>query len=149
MTIKPILPPAVFYASGIVSLVLHIVLPGVTLIHYPFTLLGIVFILFGGVLNIWADQIFKKEGTTVKPFETPSALIVNGPFRIFRHPMYIGMLSILVGISVICGSVSSVAGCIIFWVIMRVQFIPVEEKSMEEAFGSKYEEYKKRSFNWI
>jgi protein-S-isoprenylcysteine O-methyltransferase Ste14 len=84
---RPILPPTYFNLAVLVSIALHFAMPIATVIPYPLSLLGIDLIVFGGVLNIWADQSFKKRRTTVKPFEKPSALIVDGPFRVFRHPM--------------------------------------------------------------
>jgi protein-S-isoprenylcysteine O-methyltransferase Ste14 len=146
---RAILPPTFFNSAAIVSIVLHFALPVWRFTQYPLNLLGIIPIVFGGVLNIWADQIFKKANTTVKPFEKPSALIVSGPFRGFRHPMYLGMLAILIGISIICGSVMSLVGPASFWIIIRIRFIPPEEQSMLETFGEEYKEYQKRVLSWM
>ncbi len=146
---KAILPPTFFMTAATVSIAFHFAMPVVTFVDYPFNLLGIVPIVFGSVLNLWADQIFKKASTTVKPFEKPSVLIVDGPFRWCRHPMYLGMLAILLGISIICGSLASFIGSIAFWIIVRIRFVPVEEQSMMETFGDEYREYKQRVHIWM
>jgi len=146
---RPILPPTYFNLAVLVSIALHFAMPITTFIPYPLSLLGIVLIVFGGVLNIWADQSFKKAETTVKPFEKPSALIVDGPFRLLRHPMYFGMLVILFGISVICGSLTSFLGAIGFWIVIRIRFIPMEERAMIDSFGREYEEYRQKVFCWM
>ena len=146
---QKVLPPTFFMGAAVVSVAVHFSLPGIAFVHYPVNLLGVIPIVVGGVLNIWADQIFKNAKTTVKPFEKPSALIVKGPFRMFRHPMYFGMLFILLGISIICGSVMSLIGSIGFWIIIRIRFIPVEEQSMLDAFGSEYRDFTKRVLPWM
>jgi len=146
---KAILPPTFFMTAAIVSIAFHFVMPVVIFIYYPFNLLGIVPIVFGSVLNLWADHIFKKASTTVKPFEKPSVLIVDGPFRWCRHPMYLGMLTILLGISILCGSITSFIGSIAFWVIIRIRFVPLEEQSMMEAFGNEYRKYERRVHSWM
>jgi protein-S-isoprenylcysteine O-methyltransferase Ste14 len=46
-------------------------------------------------LNLVADRQFKLSATTVKPFEASSALLTDGAFRYSRHPMYLGMVGIL------------------------------------------------------
>jgi protein-S-isoprenylcysteine O-methyltransferase Ste14 len=144
-----ILPPTYFYAAIIVTLVLHFAVPLVRFIGFPINLLGIVPIVFGGLLNILADNLFKKRSTTVKPFEKPSAFLAEGPFSWCRHPMYLGMTAVLVGVSIICGSIISFAGPLLFWLIMRLLFIPAEEKSMIDAFGDDYVRYKNKVHSWI
>jgi protein-S-isoprenylcysteine O-methyltransferase Ste14 len=63
--------------------------------------------------------------------------------------MYLGMVAFLVGISLICGSLTSFIGPLIFWLIIRLRFIQAEERSMSEAFGEQYDAYKSRVRSWI
>ncbi|MDD5173200.1 MAG: methyltransferase, partial [Patescibacteria group bacterium] len=70
-------------------------------------------------MNIWTDNIFKKGKTTVKPHEKPSTLIVSGPFRLSRHPMYLGMAAILFGVSILLGSLTLFIFPIIFGILMQ------------------------------
>jgi len=149
MTEKSILPPTYFFAALVVSLALHFLVRSVIFISFPFNLIGIVLIAFGAVLNIWADQVFKKRGTTVKPYEKPSVFVAEGPFSWCRHPMYLGMLAILVGVSIICGSVISFLGPLCFWSIVHLRFEPIEERSMLDAFGDQYMQYKNKVHSWI
>ena len=105
--------------------------------------------MIGTVLNIWTDQLFKKVNTTVKPFEKPSTLILKGPFKISRNPMYLGMALLLVGAGFILGSITSFIGTILFIIAMEVRFIPTEEKFMFEQFGEEFEAYKKKVRRWL
>jgi protein-S-isoprenylcysteine O-methyltransferase Ste14 len=149
MSQKPILPPRYFMIALIASLVLHFVVPVVSIVSFPFNLVGLLPIVFGGVINIWADQLFKKRNTTVKPFERPSVILLEGPFAWSRHPMYLGMVAILLGTSLLCGSLTGFLGPIGFWLIIRLRFIHAEEQSMIETFGDDYNRYKRRVRSWI
>jgi protein-S-isoprenylcysteine O-methyltransferase Ste14 len=146
---KKILPPSYFTFCLIFTVLLHYTIPIKQIIIYPFNLLGFLFFLFGGVLNIWADQLFKKNKTTVKPDESPSVFIQTGPFRISRNPMYLGMTILLIGIVFILGSIISIAGFVLFIIVMEIVFIPEEEKVLREQFGVDYETYKMRVRRWI
>jgi protein-S-isoprenylcysteine O-methyltransferase Ste14 len=146
---QPILPPTYFNIALLLSLGLHFIVPVSTIIRFPLSLTGLLLIVFGGVLNLWADRLFKRVNTTVKPFQRPSALVTEGPFAWCRHPMYLGMVAILLGVSVICGSVASFVGPISFWIVSRWRFIPAEEQSMIDTFGDAYRLYRAEVRNWM
>jgi protein-S-isoprenylcysteine O-methyltransferase Ste14 len=146
---RPILPPTYFNIALLVSLGLHFAFPIATIIWLPWSLIGLLPIMFGGVLNLWTDRLFKKVKTTVKPFQPPSVFITEGPFAWCRHPMYFGMVAILLGVSAICGSVASFAGPIAFWLVVRLHFVPAEEESMISIFGDEYRRYRARVRSWI
>ena len=83
-----------------------------------------------------ADRALIKHHTTVKPFEESTALITTGVFRISRHPMYFGMVLILVGIALLMGSLAPYVVIPIFAIVMDRVFIKIEERMFEEIFGS-------------
>lgn len=115
----------------------------------PFNWLGFLFFFLGGTLNIWTDQLFKKVNTTVKPFEKPSNLILKGPFKISRNPMYLGMALLLIGIGFVLGSITSFVGFVLFVAAMEIRFIRQEEKILHEVFGAEFDAYKKKVRRWI
>jgi len=146
---KKIMPPTYFIVLLFSSIGLHFLFPVMRLISLPYNYLGILIIIFGIILNLWTDSLFKKRQTTVKPHEMPNFFISSGPFRISRHPMYLGMTLILLGVAVFLGSLISFVFPIIFVMIMEKLFIPMEEKNLEKEFGDKYIAYKKRVRKWI
>ena len=144
-----ILPPTHFYTYLIISVLLHYTLPFKQIINYPFNLIAFLFFATGTGLNIWADQLLKKQKTTVKPNEKPTSLIETGAFKISRNPMYLGMAMILLGAGFILGSITSFVGIIFFIAVIEIVFIPQEEKNLHEQFGEKYEAYEKKVRRWI
>ena len=105
--------------------------------------------MLGVILNLVADAAFKKHGTTIKPFEESTALITGGVFRISRHPMYLGMLLILLGIATLMGSLTPFVVVVAFGISMELVFVRFEESMLEKKFGRIWLEYKRQVRRWI
>ena len=143
------LPPIYFWSFIVLAVALHFLLPIALIISSPYRYLGGLPIVFGLALNLWTDSLFKKANTTVKPYQKSTAFLIDGPFRISRHPMYLGMTSVLIGVALLCGSLSPFVTPLLFVIVMEGMFIPFEENDLEEAFGEQYSEYKNRVRRWI
>lgn len=128
---------------------LHFIIPVSKVAPYPWNLLGILLLAIGISLNLIADTAFKREQTTVKPFEKSTALIVTGVFQISRHPMYLGMALILLGIAILMGTLTPLIVVAIFSILMELVFVRTEEKMLEEQFGATWFAYKKKVRKWI
>jgi len=142
-------PPTYFLIYLVLTIGLHFILPLIQLIHTPYRYSGILLIGIGLWLNLWADGLFKKKNTTVKPSKKSSVLILEGPFRFSRHPMYLGMVIALLGVAIILGSLIAFLIPIAFFITMQIAFIPYEEKAMEETFGEQYLDYKNHVRCWL
>jgi protein-S-isoprenylcysteine O-methyltransferase Ste14 len=115
----------------------------------PYRILGIIPLFIGLGLNLWADTLYKKHKTTVKPDGIPSAFIGEGPFRFSRHPMYLGFVLILIGVAIELGSLSSFLAPVCMVITLEKKFIPQEEKHMETLFGPRYLDYTRRVRRWV
>lgn len=147
--ISKILPPTYFFVLLLLSIGFHFIFPVMKIIQSPYTYFGIILIVFGTVINIWADSLFKKNKTTVKPHEKPTSFEATGPFRISRHPMYLGMAAILLGLAIFLGSLITFIFPVFFIILMEIMFIPFEEKNLEKAFRKDYLNYKEKVRRWI
>lgn len=146
---KPsLMPTAYFLIMLIFSIILHFLFPIQKIIPFPFNLSGIIPLIFGIYLNIWTDALFKKRETAVKPHEKPECLICEGPFRISRHPMYLGMVASLIGVDIILASLTPFITPVIFIIYMESIFIPLEEDILEREFGEEYREYRRNVRRW-
>jgi protein-S-isoprenylcysteine O-methyltransferase Ste14 len=145
---KP-LPPVYLLGALTLVVLLHFLWPGGRLIAGPWRLLGIALLLIGIVLNLAADQGFKKRKTTVKPFERPTSLITGGVFGFSRNPMYLGMVSIILGVSVLLGSATPFAVVPVFAFLLDRCFIVKEEQSLQDIFGDQFRQYRNRTRRWV
>ncbi len=144
-----ILPPSVFLIYILIMIGIHFILPVRQIIIGPYRLIGVVFLIFGLWLNLWADGLFKKRNTTVKPLEKSSAFIVDGPFTFTRNPMYVGMASALLGEAILLGSVLVFAFPVLFMINVHYMYIIHEEPALSETFGESYEQYCRRVRRWL
>lgn len=131
------------------SIALHFILPTTKVIPFPYHFLGSFFILFGVLLNYWADTQFKKKQTTIQPHEMPNVLVTSGVFRISRNPIYLGMTSVLLGIAIFIGTLIAFIFPLIFIMFIEIFIIPIEEKNLKLRFGKKYVEYKHKVRRWV
>jgi protein-S-isoprenylcysteine O-methyltransferase Ste14 len=149
MKTKRILPPTYLLLSIATMALLYLLIPVAKIAPYPWNLLGIFPFLAGISLNLLADTAFKREQTTVKPFEKSTSLVVTGAFRISRHPMYLGMTLILLGIAILMGTLTPLIVVAVFSILMEVVFVRTEERMLEEQFGATWLDYKKKVRKWV
>jgi len=146
---KPVYPPTYFMASVLLMIGLHFLAPVKQLIGSPYRYLGLVPLAAGLTLNVWGSRLFDRSGTTIKPFETSSSLVVRGPYRISRNPMYLGMVFSLLGVGTLAGSLTPLAVVPVFGYLIDRRFIRPEEAMLEQAFGSRYATYRERVRRWM
>lgn len=142
-------PPTYFFGLLVLLVTLHFLFPLNKILFEHFTYFGLVFVFLGIVLNLWADSLFTKTKTMVKPNQLPAVLLQKGPFAFSRHPMYLGMALILFGSAIFFGTISTFLPVLIFVLLMEKKFIPLEEKNLEKVFGKNFFEYKKKVRKWI
>lgn len=106
-------------------------------------LIGGILILLGLVFGLWSvgAQLFKADGTPV-PLIPTQKLLVAAPFSYCRNPMTFGTLSAYLGVTILAGSLLSVALVVIFAVLLILYIKKIEEKELAMRFGRAYLEYK-------
>ena len=112
-------------------------------------LAGLLPLAVGVGLAFSALGIFKSSRTTTVPFGTPSQLIVYGPYRFTRNPMYLGLALAYTGVAITNRQVwPLVLLPLVLRYVHRV-VIPVEERRLQETFGAAYDNYRARVRRWI
>ena len=124
-------------------------MPVVEIIPYPWQLIGCIPLLIGIIFNLVADKALKTFNTTVKPFKESTALVTSGIYGISRHPMYLGMVLMLLGLAILAGSLSPFLAIPVFVILMEIVFVKVEEAMLEKKFGIAWLEYKAKVRRWI
>jgi len=138
-----------FFLMFALSILANFLFPNPTIFSVPISYLGVMPIIFGLWLCYQTRSLLLEQRTTLSPYETPSALVKSGPFRISRNPVYLGMTTILIGIAIILGSGVTLIFPLLFIIIIEIWFIPVEEQKLERVFGEQYREYKRTVRKWI
>jgi protein-S-isoprenylcysteine O-methyltransferase Ste14 len=74
---------------------------------------------------------------------------VDGAYGISRHPMYLGFVLILIGVSLLVGSISPYIIVLLFAVLVEVVFIRGEEEMLEARFQEAWVQYRSKVRKWI
>lgn len=157
MPVMFVLARAVTYAALFVGLVL-IFLPARILysagISQPpaigvWQVAGIVLGACGALLALTCVLTFAFVGRgTPAPFDPPRELVVRGPYRRVRNPMYIGAGLALAGAALFYQSVALVLYAGVFFMITHLFVVLYEEPTLRRTFGKDYEAYCRRVGRW-
>ena len=143
------MPPVYLLAAIAAMVALHYLFPGKQILDAPWRWLGAAVIVAGLGLGVWAAVLFRRRRTTIKPGDVSSALVTDGPFRISRNPIYVGMTSILIGTAIALGSLTPWLVVPVFVALVGYNVIPVEETMLAEAFGQSFADYRAKVRRWI
>ncbi|MCH8335415.1 MAG: isoprenylcysteine carboxylmethyltransferase family protein [Proteobacteria bacterium] len=101
------------------------------------------------ILVVWPARQFQQSGQDPKPWTPTPEIVVHGPFKFTRNPMYLGMIIFCIGFAVILSDVwililTPVCGWLIYYFAIRH-----EEAYLEEKFGDAYRAYKTGVRRWV
>src|SRR5947199_822352 len=104
--------------------------------------LGLVVVVLGAGLALWCILTFAFVGKgTPAPFDPPRRLVVRGPYRFVRNPMYIGAALALAGAALFYESWALLWYCAAFALITNLLVVVYEEPALRATFGEAYLRY--------
>jgi protein-S-isoprenylcysteine O-methyltransferase Ste14 len=107
--------------------------------------IGLVPIAAGLALMYRTITLFAREGEgTLAPWDPPRKLVVEGPYRRWRHPMISGVALILAGETVVLWVPPMLIWLVAFVAVNAVYLPLVEEPRLVRRFGADYEDYRRR-----
>jgi protein-S-isoprenylcysteine O-methyltransferase Ste14 len=113
-------------------------------------LLGVPIALLGLAVLLWCVRDFYVVGKgTLAPWDPPARLVVVGLYRYVRNPMYVGVLTLVLGWSIAAGSRNLALYCAVLAVGFHLRTILYEEPRLRELFGPDYERYCAVMPRWI
>ncbi len=106
---------------------------------------GLIIYLFGFLLMAWALIILGMNYQLggIDPRATDK-IVINGPYKFIRHPMYTAALSIALGLACLIQSIACFTAFCIYLVLI-VFLIPKEEKGLVQAYGDGYKTYRQHT----
>jgi protein-S-isoprenylcysteine O-methyltransferase Ste14 len=101
-------------------------------------------------LAVWCIGTFVVVGKgTPAPFDPPRRLVVRGPYRLVRNPMYLGAGLAIWGAALVYRSVALFSYGAGFLLVMHALVVGYEEPTLERAFGEDYAAYRVRVPRWL
>jgi len=111
---------------------------------------GAVLLAAGLVLSLWAALLFRAEGTELNPTSLANkTLVIRGPFRWTRNPMYLALVIFMLGLAFAIGSLPMFAVPVLVFATTDWVHIPFEEAKMRRQFGSAFDDYTARVRRWL
>ncbi len=139
-----VLPPLLYGMALAVGFLLQWLAPRAIVASATRYWVGGIVLALGLALAFWGRHHMERAGTNVNPREPTTALVVSGPFRFSRNPLYVALTLMYAGLAVVANA---------FWVL--VLLVPVllvlhsgvvrrEERYLEAKFGEAYRQYRAR-----
>jgi protein-S-isoprenylcysteine O-methyltransferase Ste14 len=100
-------------------------------------------------LGLWSVLLFRRGGQSENPWRPTPHIEKRGPFRVTRNPMYLQMVVVCIGFSIILMNWWVLALTpVTAWLLQRFAILP-EEAYLERKFGEAYLSYKNRVRRWL
>ena len=113
-------------------------------------LLGLIPVGVGAASLVWIMLLhFGRTPESVELEWTPKYLLMRGPYRFTRNPMYVAELALWLGWALYFGSVAVLVAFAVLWLLMSYVAVPREERALEARFGAAYLEYKNTVPRWL
>jgi len=110
---------------------------------------GMVIGTVGAALVLWCIYTFATIGKgTPAPFDPPRRLVIQGPYRFVRNPIYIGAGLALAGAALFYESLSLLGYAGIFFIATHFLVVWYEEPTLQRTFGQDYEVYCRHVRRW-
>ena len=111
---------------------------------------GAIIAVLGAALAAWCVLAFALRGRgTPAPFDPPRRLVVAGPYRYVRNPMYLGAALALLGAAIFYGSVILAGYAVAFLAAAHLFVTRYEEPVLSRTFGPDYDDYRRRVRRWL
>jgi protein-S-isoprenylcysteine O-methyltransferase Ste14 len=110
---------------------------------------GGILVVIGLAMLIDCFRRFAVEGEgTPAPIAPTEYLVGSGPYRYVRNPMYLAVVSIILGQAILLGSVSLLAYAGVVWLLFHVFVRAYEEPILRKQYGESYRNYQARVRRW-
>jgi protein-S-isoprenylcysteine O-methyltransferase len=111
--------------------------------------LGVLLMLGGIALRVWASRSLGRFYTRTLRTAPQQRIVRGGPYRVLRHPGYLGDIVMWAG-AALATSNGLVAAVIVPLMFAAYCFrIGAEEQMLREAFGEEYAQYQERTWRLI
>jgi protein-S-isoprenylcysteine O-methyltransferase len=106
---------------------------------------GLVLYLSGFLLMAWAlitlGRSYQLGGSAPR---AEDKMVMAGPYKLIRHPMYTAALCISLGLACLIQSLAFLCVFLIYLVLILL-LVPMEEERLQKAYGEEYVHYRQRT----
>ena len=116
----------------------------------PVRAVALVLVLSAAAIYFWCLYYFVRDGrATPAPIDPPRTLVVRGPYRYVRNPMYVGVCIGLTGWWLWFGSADLLMVLAIYLAMATLFVHFYEEPTLGRLFGAQYDRYRAAVGAWV
>lgn len=143
-------PPLIYVAAFLLGLRLQSSLPLPLLLPKTLrTFLSGALLGTGITTGVLAIREMRSAGTNIQPQQPTTALVVEGPYRFTRNPIYLSMTLIYSGLALLTKALWPLLLLPLPLQLLKRGVIEREEHYLEHKFGERYQRYKESVPRWI
>ncbi len=144
-----VMPPMVFLGYLIGALALNWAVPFPIPWVTPPRIIGGLLVVAGFLLSSAALRQMMKAHTSPDPHRPATTLVLDGPYRFTRNPIYLGFLMIYLGFTLLVVTLWGILlSPFLIWTITQA-VIHAEEDYLEDKFTEQYKDFKSHVRRWI
>src|SRR4051794_38675180 len=91
--------------------------------------------------NGWSLWEFGRHETGLLPGQATQTMIEEGPYRLSRNPLYVGLLALYLGLALLAPTFWSLVLFPVAVLLVLWGAIQPEERFLHERFGARYADY--------
>lgn len=104
----------------------------------------------GAAIFLWCVFDFVTSGHgTPDPNRPPTELVVHGLFRLVRNPMYVGVVTTILGEALLFLSPVLFAWAVLVLAAFHLRVVIYEEPTLAHTFGAAWDDYRRRVPRWL
>lgn len=137
-------PPPLVFLGGILLGVAcrYVIAPAPIPVARMISAVGGLLLLAAGLgLIVWARQLFSRTGQSPIPWKPSPELLLQGPYRFTRNPMYLGMTLITLGLGLTTDNLWIAPFALLALLTVHVIAVLPEERYLSDKFGESYTAY--------
>jgi len=114
------------------------------------SVIGFGVLALGVVLLLWCVRDFYVAGKgTLAPWDPPKRLVVVGLYRFVRNPMYVAVLTVVLGWTLVFGSVWLTFYMVALAMAFHLRVLFYEEPRLRQQFGAEWKAYSAAVPRWL
>ena len=145
------------------NLIFTLLVPGTVAIYLPLLIagsrsptsrpafvIGLALLVVGAATYAWCVWDFATFGRgTPAPIDAPKKLLVRGLYRYTRNPMYVGVLTVILGWAALFGTLRLILYAAVVGTCFHLVILLYEERHLRAEFGGQYEAYCSQVSRWL
>jgi len=142
-------PPILLGGTMLLGFVLDWLHPVPLLPPTAARLIGGTLFVCGGALAYSAQRVLRRAGTNISPNQPTLALVIDGPYRRTRNPLYLAGMCVCVGVACFVNGVAPFLLLVPLVALLDWGIVQREERYLSAKFGEAYRVYQKQVRRWL